>query len=206
MRPMRRGQLGLLAATAAVMVASAASAVESRPFSIASSAMAPTLDRGDVIFASPIETPERGDVIVFKAPDFAGGGDMTFVMRVVGVGGDQVQMKAGELWINGVALTRMDDGPGAPGMCWSGATVRRWRETNPIGRSYVVYDCGSNGDLDDTPAVLVPAGHYFVMGDHRDNAADSRISRGEGGIGLIPREKVVGRALLRSGGVGVPVE
>ena len=73
--------------------------------------------------------------------------------------------------------------------------VARVEETLPGGRKFMTNDFGTDGDLDDTPEVTVPEGHYFFMGDNRDNSADSRLPS-EIGVGLVPRENLVGRARL----------
>ena len=71
----------------------------------------------------------------------------------------------------------------------------RYRETLPGGRSYEVLD-QIDGRADDTPVYAVPAGHYFMMGDNRDDSSDSRFSLEQKGVGLLPRDYVVGRALI----------
>ena len=73
--------------------------------------------------------------------------------------------------------------------------MERYKETLPNGRSYVTYSYGSDGDVDNTGVYVVPAGHYFMMGDNRDNSQDSRFPEAVG-VGFVPFENLVGRADL----------
>ena len=137
------------------------------------------------IFASP---PERGDVVVFRLPR----DDTTdYIKRVIGLPGDRIQMIDGRLHINGVAVRRervsdfIDDEDG------TSERVRRWRETLPNGVSYETLDLQENGFLDNTEEYVVPSGHYFMMGDNRDNSADSRVLSA---VGYVPFENLIGKA------------
>jgi len=137
------------------------------------------------IFASP---PERGDVVVFRLPR----DDTTdYIKRVIGLPGDRIQMIDGRLHINGVAVRRervsdfIDDEDG------TSERVRRWRETLPNGVSYETLDLEENGFLDNTEEYVVPSGHYFMMGDNRDNSADSRVLSA---VGYVPFENLIGKA------------
>ena len=139
------------------------------------------------IFASP---PERGDVVVFRLPR----DDTTdYIKRVIGLPGDRIQMIDGRLHINGVAVRRervrdfIDDEDG------TSERVRRWRETLPNGVSYETLDLQENGFLDNTEEYVVPSGHYFMMGDNRDNSADSRVLSA---VGYVPFENLIGKAQL----------
>ena len=153
--------------------------------------------------------PDRGDIVVVKSPvEHA-----DWIKRVVGLPGDTVQMKGGTLWLNGVAVPKIARDPAeltvtpnttcdsvidAQYQTTNGAGVAicrypRFRETLPNGRSYDVLDLG-NLDNDNTPPVVVPEGHVFLMGDNRDNSQDSRVPVEAGGLGLLPIENVVGRA------------
>ncbi len=132
--------------------------------------------------------PGRGDVIVFRLPK-----DTTtdYVKRVVGLLGDRIQMKDGELHINGTAVKRervesFEDWA----VCGGGPSkVKRWRETLPVGATYETLDCVDRGFYDNTNVFTVPAGHLFVLGDNRDNSTDSRVTS----VGYIPLENLVGR-------------
>jgi signal peptidase I len=186
-----------------------------QPFNVPSVAMSPTLLNGDYFFASkfaygysryslpfspPIfsgrifaSVPERGDVVVFVLPK---DGVTVYVKRVVGLPGDRIQMKQGLLLINDapVARERLVDYPAAD-MCGSeGArTVKRWRETLPNGASYETLDCVDNGFFDNTNIYNVPAGHFFAVGDNRDNSVDSRVLSA---LGYVPLDNLIGRVRL----------
>jgi signal peptidase I len=131
--------------------------------------------------------PERGDIAVFKKPT----DDSTdYIKRIVGLPGDRIQVRGGVLYINGERVPRqlvghyLDPDRGA-------TTIEEYRETLPNGVSYRVLDAGPNGALDNTLEYVVPAGHYFAMGDNRDNSQDSRILND---VGYIPAENLIGRA------------
>ncbi len=152
--------------------------------------------------------PERGDVAVFRHP--VNGSD--FIKRLIGVPGDTVQMKNGVLWINGAEvpqtpdgqfeeiyepqgpmgnLPRCENGPvGQGGLC----TRTRSIETLPNGRQHTVLNIDTNGYGDNSDVFTVPPGHYFFMGDNRDNSTDSRYSQAVGGVGMLPAEYLIGRA------------
>ncbi len=132
--------------------------------------------------------PRRGDVVVFRLPR---DDSSDLIKRLIGLPGDRIQMIGGLLHINGEAVKReavdefVDSEDGGMG------PVRRWRETLPNGVSYTTLDIMDNGPLDDTPVYVVPAGHYFMMGDNRDDSLDSRVLDE---VGYIPFENIVGRA------------
>jgi signal peptidase I len=154
--------------------------------------------------------PERGDIAIFKAPP---GNDTDYIKRVIGLPGDQVQMVGGQLWLNGqpVPKVRVADAEvpvSANTHCHQaqfeaknaeGAEVcryPRYRETLPNGKSYDVLDL-EQLPQDDTPVVVVPEDHLFMMGDNRDNSMDSRFPAVPGqGIGIVPQENLVGRATV----------
>jgi signal peptidase I len=156
------------------------------------------------------DQPTRGDIVIFKAPP---GNDTDYIKRVIGLPGDQVQVIGGQLFLNGkpVPKQRIADFelPVTPNThCYleqfsgrraDGTAVCRYprfRETLPGGRSYEVLDYGTTPQ-DDTPPILVPDGHMFLMGDNRDNSLDSRFPAVPGqGIGIVPQANLVGRASL----------
>jgi len=137
-------------------------------------------------------TPKQGDVVVFRWP---GDNSQAWVKRVVGLPGDRIQMRQGQLFINDHAAALKPDGIGeAEDDNGRSEAAYRFIETLPNGVSHLIYKQRDNGRLDNTPEVTVPPGKLFVMGDNRDNSADSRISVREGGVGLLPMENLVGRA------------
>ncbi|MGA2127444.1 MAG: signal peptidase I [Xanthobacteraceae bacterium] len=147
--------------------------------------------------------PERGDVVVFRLPRDP---SQTFVKRVVGLPGDRVQMRDGRLWINDTLLPLRRDGAGPVEMeNGSSLTASRWVETLPGGREHPIFKLGGAGDLDNTETFAVTSGHLFVMGDNRDDSADSRLDPQAGGVGLVPVENLIGRVdvVLGSWDLGV---
>src|ERR1700726_2324704 len=208
-----RGQVAQLAAMRlAVFLAKGALA---EPFYVPSGSMEPTLQIGDALLASkfaygystaslPIqinlpetgrvfgETPKRGDVVVFRWP---GNRSQAWVKRVVGLPGDRIQIRQGQLFINDHAAELKADGVGeAEDDEGGGERAYRYIETLPNGVSHAIFKLRDNGRLDNTPEVTVPPDRLFVMGDNRDNSADSRVSVRDGGVGLLPMDNLVGRA------------
>jgi len=185
------------------------------PFYVPSGSMEPTLQIGDALLAAkfaygystaslPIqinlpetgrvfgETPKRGDVVVFRWP---GDRSQAWVKRVVGLPGDRIQMRQGQLFINGQPAELKPDGIGQAEDDNGGVEpASRYVETLPGGVSHEILKLRDNGRLDNTPEVTVPPGRLFVMGDNRDNSADSRVPLRDGGVGMLPMNDLVGRA------------
>ena len=200
----------------AVLIALFIRTVAFEPFNIPSGSMIPTLLVGDYLFVSkysygysrhslPLSpnifsgrilssAPER-DVAVFKLPS---DNETDYIKRIVGLPGDTLQMRGGRLYINDKILPRkrikdfvMRDDRG------NFAAVPQYVETLPNGREHMLLEKdGDRGPLDNTPVFTVPPGHYFAMGDNRDNSLDSRVpnQRGINGVGFIPEANLVGRA------------
>jgi signal peptidase I len=151
--------------------------------------------------------PERGDVVVFRHP--VSGSD--YIKRLVGLPGDTIQMQDGVIVLNGEpipqdpagAFSEVFDRQGPQGLlprCENGAvgqggecTKSRFVETFPDGDQHVVLNAGTQGS-DNTSVYRVPEGHYFFMGDNRDNSSDSRMAQVAGGVGYVPYENLIGRA------------
>ncbi len=182
-----------------------------QPFTIPSQSMEPGLTPGDYIivtkwdygfsrhsipFSPPLfkgrileSNPERGDVIVFKVPTDR---NRDYIKRVIGLPGDRVQVKNGVVQLNGVPIPAADLGLDK-GSDPFGLAPKMLRETLPSGRTYRTYDQGYQM-ADDTEVFVVPEGHYFFMGDNRDNSLDSRFATERGGVGLVPAERLIGKA------------
>jgi signal peptidase I len=196
----------------AVLIALIVRTVAFEPFNIPSGSMMPTLLVGDYLFVSkfsygyskhslpfslPIlpdrvlfEEPERGDVAVFKLPS---DNKTDYIKRVIGLPGDKIQMKNGRLFINNKMVKREKIGDYI--QTDDGGNLRRtvrYIETLPNGKTHeILEEWGDKGPLDNTGVYEVPAGHYFAMGDNRDNSQDSRVRPQ---VGFIPKENLVGRA------------
>lgn len=196
----------------AVLIALVVRTVAYEPFNIPSGSMIPTLLVGDYLFVSKFsygysryslpfglplfsgrifaDPPKRGDVAVFKLPL---DNKTDYIKRVIGLPGDRIQVIDGILHINGeqVERSRIEDYV----MESQFGTIQRvpqYVETLPNGKAYRIIETDHNmGSLDNTKEYLVPEGHYFMMGDNRDNSLDSRALDH---VGYVPFENYVGRA------------
>jgi signal peptidase I len=205
-----------------------------QPFDIPSGSMLPTLYIGDYLLVAkwpygfsrysfpfgfpPVggrilgNSPRRGDVVVFRVP--AENADL--IKRVIGLPGDTVEMREGQLILNGHAVARKPlppiavpvsvnspcrvIPPATPTVAAFGnrrnCMFKAYLESLPGGPSYTVLDQVAHGEGDDFGPVAVPAGRLFLMGDNRDDSLDSRFPESEGGIGMVPFEDLIGRAMV----------
>jgi len=182
-----------------------------QPFNIPSGSMIPTLLVGDYLFVAKYsygysrysfpfgpnlfsgrvwaKEPDRGDVVVFKLPR---DNETDYIKRVIGLPGDEIQMIHGVLHINGKAVKkeRTEDFV-ARDASGRERHMARYLETLPNGVTYPVLDLVNEGIGDNTEVYKVPEGHFFMMGDNRDNSTDSRFLSE---VGFVPFENLVGRA------------
>jgi len=133
--------------------------------------------------------PQRGDVVVFRLPRDP---SQTYVKRVVGLPGDRVQMRDGRLWLNGKMMPLRRAGVGPMETENGVVTAPRFVETL-AGRDHPIFKLRWDGELDNTEEFVVGPDQIFVMGDNRDDSADSRLAPAAGGVGFVPVENLVGR-------------
>jgi signal peptidase I len=166
-----------------------------QPFSAPSASNFPNLMIGDMFFVSKTAylsaDPQRGDIAVFKLPSDP---TIDYVKRVVGLPGDHIQMKEGRFYLNGVLVPREPVTYHPPIDQSDESSSSYYRETLPSGRSYVIAERSDDSDADNTDEYVVPEGHYFALGDNRDNSQDSRFLQQ---VGYIPRANFTGPYVLR---------
>jgi signal peptidase I len=135
--------------------------------------------------------PKRGDVVVFRWP---GDRSQIWVKRVIGLPGDRIGVNRGQVHINDEPVVIKAAGAGEM-ETEDGGTIAaaRFVETLPGGYEHPIFKMIAQGELDNMPEFVVPPGHLFVMGDNRDNSADSRVPVRAGGVGMLPVEDLVGR-------------
>jgi signal peptidase I len=165
-------------------------------YSMPSVSMTPTVLQGEHFYVDTqryiTHWPELGEVVVFLLPS---DNNIKYFKRVVGLPGYRIQMRGGVLFINGEAVKkeRIEDYIGfGPKSVGAGNPVPQFEETLPNGVKYRVLDelPGDKSSGDSTIEYLVPAKHYFIMGDHRDNSEDSRYDS----VGYVPRENIIAKA------------
>jgi signal peptidase I len=202
----------------AVLIALVVRTVAYEPFNIPSGSMIPTLLVGDYLFVSKFtygysryslpfglplfsgrvylpfsHRPERGDVTVFKLPTDP---STDYIKRLVGLPGDHIQMRHGDLYINDQLVPRRLIGDYVYEEGSTSIMLKEYIESLPRGPGEKPYEhpiikIGDDGPLDNTPVYEVPPGHYFAMGDNRDNSQDSRVLSA---VGYVPAENLVGKA------------
>lgn len=195
----------------ALLVALTVRTLAYQPFNIPSGSMIPTLLVGDFLFVSKFSygysryslpfgiplfsgrvfasEPERGDVVVFQLPRDP---SQTYIKRLIGLPGDTIQVTGGILHINGEPVDRELIGARQSDADTRSARIaNRYLETLPNGVVHdILEESDTRGQSDNTDEFRVPEGHYFMMGDNRDNSRDSRFFD----VGFVPAENLVGRA------------
>ena len=202
----------------AVLLALFIRSVAIEPFNIPSGSMLPNLLVGDYLFVSkysygysrfsfplglapikgrwwpagPAGGPDRGAIVVFKLPTNT---STDYIKRVIGMPGDRIQMIRGRLYINGDQVEReYVDTYEAKGAYGERQVLKRYIETLPGGVKHDIIELSDDEALDNTPVYTVPRNHFFMMGDNRDNSADSRVMEQ---VGFVPEVNVLGPARWR---------
>ena len=183
-----------------------------QPFSIPTASMQSTLMIGDYFIANkwaygygkfsfPVALPfngrflefgqpKQGDIVVFHNQT----GD-DYIKRLIGMPGEKIQMKAGRLYINGTMVERKEIGTGTDtDSSMSSTPVTLYEETLPNGVKHTIQEISDDQQLDDTAEYVVPAGHFFMMGDNRDRSADSRVLSQ---VGYVSSDQIIGKAEAR---------
>ncbi len=184
-----------------------------QPFSIPTASLQPTLLIGDYVIASkftwgygrysfpfgiiPFEgrifgrEPNRGDIAVFRPVPQRD----NYIKRVIGLPGDRIQMREGRLYINGEQVERkFIERTNDTDSYGTSIPVLRYEETLPNGTTHFINEISDDGPLDNTIEYVVPAGHYFMMGDNRDRSQDSRVLSA---VGYVPAGNLIGKGEAR---------
>lgn len=167
------------------------------PFQIPSKSMVPTLKVGDFILVSKwsyglrlpvlgtkifdVDSPKRGDVVVFFPPHE----ERYFIKRLVGLPGDKIQVINGKLYVNNAVMPQTDT------IVDAGAPRSQVMMEDLDGVEHLIQKRVPPTRMSQNFSTLVPQGHYFMMGDSRDNSSDSRV------WGPVPEERIVGKAFAR---------
>ena len=167
-----------------------------KPYSVPSGSMRPTLEIGDNFFDSDgffqRNPPQRGDIATFHLPSDP---SIIFVKRIIGLPGDRIQLKHGVVYLNDEPLGQERRGDYHDAALPNGADnmYEQYDEILPNGvRHLIINDPAGDQPLDNTEVFSVPPGHYFMLGDNRDNSADSRDP--QSGVGYVPEALLVGKA------------
>jgi len=194
----------------AAMVALCIRSFAYEPFNIPSGSMFPTLLVGDYLFVEKYsygyseysfpfgitsfhgrifgKHPKRGDVAVFRHPKKPG---IDYIKRIIGLPGDEIQVKEGILHINGEPVIRDFRNTETADIEKNEILYKKYIETLPNGVKHFIYEHSDSDFFDNTPTYNVPDGYYFAMGDNRDSSLDSRAQED---VGFIPEDNLIGRA------------
>lgn len=134
------------------------------------------------------EEPKRGDVVVFRLPKNP---SINYVKRLIGLPGDEIQMRDGVLYINGKEISKKSDGFFVDENGDEKIQIRQFVEKLTDEKTVKTLDLTDDGSQDNTGIFKVLEGHYFFMGDNRDNSQDSRFVNE---LGFVPQENLVGKA------------